>query len=256
MERYRFCLATWNLDRPSERHRAQLDTVHEQLHKIGADVWVLVETDDGIDLSATHQPFSSQPVAGYHRPEEHWVTVWSKWPGAQVDTYDGTVAVCVDISAPIGRLLVYGTVLPYHGDKGAGGHAPSWAEQYRVIPLQGADWRRLRAEYPEHLLCVAGDLNQSRDGRRWSGRQWYGTTRARTLLTQQLEAAQLECATNLDFVERGELTSRSTVMHLCLDARLHDRRPPCTAWFSTDGAGRPVSDHNGVHVDLSGQGHG
>lgn len=60
-----------------------------------------------------------------------------------------TVAALVD--SPIGPLVVYGTVLPWHCDRGDAPGDPSprnWEEHHRVIPLQAAEWKRLAEENP------------------------------------------------------------------------------------------------------------
>lgn len=191
----RLRIATWNLERPRRTSLGKIPFLLERIQAVNADVWVLTETNTVIDLSASHQPIASTPVASLHKSGENWTTIWSRYPVRPLPTYDPSIAVCGEIDSPAGPLIVYGTVLPYHADRVHTGNAKSWSEHYRVIPLQAAEWRTLRASFPIHRFCVAGDLNQSRDGRRWSGRQWYGTAKGRDLLTSELESAGLKCVT-------------------------------------------------------------
>jgi len=241
-----FRIATWNLERPRRGSHRKTAQLLDRIATIDAAVWILTETNAVIDLSATHVAMASTPVEGLHSPGENWTTIWSRYPARPVPTCDPDIAVCADVDSPIGPLVVYGTVLPYHADRGPTGDATTWSEHYRVTALQGADWRRLRAAYPEHGFCVAGDLNQSRDGRRWNGRQWYGTSRGRDLLSAELHEVGMVCATEEDLVAAGKLETRSTIDHVCLDAASCSRVRRVGAWEPGRGDGVRLSDHNGV----------
>jgi hypothetical protein len=247
----RMRIATWNLEKPRLTSNRKIPFILDRLREIDADVWVLTETGSTIDLSATHHAVASVPILGYHSAGENWTTVWSRWPSRRIETYDDTIAACAEFDSPLGPWIVYGTVLPYHADRVYSGEATTWSEHYRVIPLQGRDWRAIRAGHPEHRFCVAGDLNQSRDGRRWNGRQWYGTAAGRDLLTRELASADLVCVTEQDFVESGDLTTRSSIDHICLDAH-SAARVRVGAWEAGVGDGVRLSDHNGVWVDVIG----
>ena len=39
-------------------------------------------------------------------------------------------------ATPLGKVLVYGTVMPWSSDRGLTGAAPYWAEHHRVVPEQ------------------------------------------------------------------------------------------------------------------------
>ena len=93
--------------------------------------------------------------------------LWSRWPiTRRLDTSNPERTVAVEIAAPVGPLLVYGTVLPWGGDPGPDAACPAkgWSEMDRVLPLQLAEWRRLRGTHPEVALVVAGDLNMNFGG--------------------------------------------------------------------------------------------
>jgi hypothetical protein len=246
-------IATWNLERPRLGSHRKLPGILARIAEVDADVWVLTETNDvAVDVSATH-PYrvSSEPVGAYHAPGERWTTVWSRWEAERVETGDLTVTACARVATPSGMMLVYGTVLPYHADRGRAGTARTWEEFLRVTPLQAEEWRTLRDRFPDDRFCVAGDLNQSLDGRRWTGRLWYGTARTREVLGEGLRGAGLGCVTGHDLVEAGWLTSRSSIDHVCLDAASAGEVVEVGAWEAGagEGGGR-LSDHNGVWVDL------
>ncbi|HEX6535479.1 MAG TPA: endonuclease/exonuclease/phosphatase family protein [Gemmatimonadaceae bacterium] len=246
-------LATWNLERPRRGSVRRLPGLRARIATIDADVWVLTETnDEAVDLSASHpHRVSTDPIPGLHTSGERWTTIWSRLPAMRLETYDSQIAACARLDAPGGRLLVYGTVLPYHADAGRSGRAKPWKEFRRIVPRQRADWERLRAEFPDDRLCVAGDLNQSLDERRWHGRQWYGAASTRALLLDALAAARLTCVTAHDLVATGHLSTQSTIDHICIDLALADRVRTVGAWEAGCGDGVRLSDHNGVYVELA-----
>jgi hypothetical protein len=253
-------IATWNLNRA--RPRRNLPGLLAQIHQIEAHVWVLTETNDQtIDLSRTH-PYrvSTLPVAGLHSSDERWTTIWSQYPTEPIASYDSYVAACGRVVAPLGPLLVYGTVLPWQFDKGPTGKAKGWTEFQRVLQLQQKDWEQLHPKPVDTLdrrerFCVAGDLNQSLDGRRWkvcNNREFYGSKALREALLRALDAADLECVTQNDLVAAGHLTTRSSVDHICLSAAMVEGAI-VGAWEAAHGEeGRQITDHNGVYVDLPG----
>ncbi len=108
---------------------------------------------------------------------------------------------------------------------------------------------RLQAEFPGHSLCIAGDFNQSRDGHRWgkSKRQWYGSNKGRELLTNALTECGVNCVTETDSVAEGQLHSKSSVDHICIDHHLSPS-VKASAWEAGMVVSKRLSDHNGVYV--------
>lgn len=240
-------IATWNLERPDP---ADVDVNHARMEKIrdvGADLWILTETHEVIDLSETHHGAATTPSSRKPRPGEACATVWSRWPILRrIDTSDPSEAVCVEVAHTDGPLLVYGSIIAYAGYKGPDGNSPMWAQHYRFIEWHGRDWKRLRAEFPEHRVITGGDYNQNRDGARW-----YGTNKGRRLLSSALLDAGLKCVTEEDFVESGKLQNRHTVDHLCMDETLASRVVGVDVWERVSANGVRLSDHCGVLVDLA-----
>lgn len=158
----------------------------------------------------------------------------------------GSLPALVDTS--IGRLVVYGTVLPWANEPGddPDRKAKMWQVHEDEIARQGAQWRLLRDQYPDFPLIVAGDFNQDRDGS-----HWYGTGRVRSLLTAVLDQAGLRCVTSLDAVDAGLLTGHHLIDHICVSEGLLERFEPVVhCWEPTNSAGVRMSDHPIVAIDL------
>lgn len=92
-------------------------------------------------------------------------------------------------------------------------------------------------------MCIAGDLNQSRDH---SG--WYEEKQSVEMLSAALRDLSLVCVTEENFQEKG--LSRSTVDHICLSESLVPYKVSVKPWEGTTPTGEKMSDHNGVFVDL------
>lgn len=208
---------------------------------------MLTETHDRVALpgyTAAHsgpRPFSVQGG--------RWVSIWSRLPLLNaVDVHDPNRSVAACIASPFGELLVYGTVLPWQTDVGEPPLEPrpnGWTEQYRAIPLQGEDWKRLKAAHADAHLIVAGDLNISLGGPRY-----YGTGQGRALLGEAMSAAGLVCATAFDCVTRGML-QHPAIDHVLLPSDLSNRAKVVAAWEGRTPAGTRLSDHSGLVVEIT-----
>jgi endonuclease/exonuclease/phosphatase family metal-dependent hydrolase len=236
-------IATWNLERPKVSGWTKNQHRLNQIQKINADIWVLTETHKAIQLQ-NYQSVGSQTFEGYHEIGERLSTIWSRWKVlSQISTFDPRWAVCTEIDSPFGNLIVYGTVLPYANDKGVSGTSKRWEEHRRSIQYHHEDWLRIRQQYPNHPICIAGDFNQSRDQ---SG--WYEDKQSVDMLSAALEDLSLACLTEKDFQEKG--LSRSTVDHICLSKTLEPQVLEVDVWEGTTPEGKRMSDHNGIFVDL------
>lgn len=152
------------------------------------------------------------------------------------------------ITSPIGPIVVYGTVVAYaheptHDD---GRAARAWEVHGAEIDRQAADWLRLRERYPDLPVVVAGDMNQGRDGRRWS----YGTAVHRAALTEAFTRAGLRSLTDVDLVETGDITERGHVEHIAVSETL-ELVGAVEAWDRRDAVGALLSDHPTLAVDLA-----
>jgi hypothetical protein len=224
---------TWNVQyyaRGAAKNRASLDL----LNSWNADVWVLTETHDDLDLSTSHVAIHSEQRCP--TPGGRWTTIWTSFPLIErIPTAGGA-----------GELIIYGTVLPWNGDTGLDPTRPArgWDEFYRVVPLQGHKWASLRNRYPGATLIVAGDLNQD-----LGGRHYYGTKACRTLLRTQLGTASLDCLTTTDRFGPGSL-QHPPIDHVCAGPGRDTSFTTKPCGRNNDVNGVRLSDHGGTLVSL------
>ena len=67
-------------------------------------------------------------------------------------------------ATPLGKVLVYGTVMPWSSDRGLSGAEPNWTEHHRVVSEQVKEWRELRDRHSDAAICVVGDFNMTLGG--------------------------------------------------------------------------------------------
>lgn len=228
-----FRVGTWNVERaPASRCSRQ----RQELEGADADVWVLTETRDALDLAPAYRPVSSEA-----RPKgERWVTLWSRLPLIHVlEVRDPVRTVAALYEGPAGPVVVYGTVLPWHADRGTDGLARNWTEHHRVIPEQAEEWAALAARYPNATLCVAGDYNTD-----LADSHIYGTKQGRALLESGLAAAGLRCATRT-----VATLADPPIDHVSVSGA--GRTAVVAAWEGTVGDEK-LSDHSAVVVEVSG----
>ena len=237
-------IATWNLERPRSGGTKKNTAIESRMATINADVWILTETNEVISVDGfTAVP--SPPVSGYHAAGENFTTVVSRWPvQRRLPTSEPSLSVCVEVMAPTGPWIVYGTIIPYANYRGVDGTSKRWVEHRKSIEARRLDWVRLRAEHPDHSFVVAGDFNQSRDG---SG--WYEDPESVMALTGALSESSLACVTQGDLSSEFKL-GRSTIDHICLGGGLVRKRVHVGAWPGTTESGVRISDHNGVYVNV------
>ena len=218
----------------------------EKIREVNADLWVLTKTSSVITIDG-YDSLASGRDDDFHAPGENYSTIWSRWPILRrVETFDPSFAVCAEIETPAGPMIVYGTIITYANDRGSDGKARRWEEHRKSIQNHDADWYSLRKKFPDHLFCIAGDFNQSRDG---SG--WYEDADSIKLLSAALERNQLVCVTEDDLRAKGGiLLSRSSIDHICLSRSLARKSVSLDAWEGTTVDGCRMSDHNGVVIDI------
>jgi endonuclease/exonuclease/phosphatase family metal-dependent hydrolase len=235
-------IGTWNVEYAAgqEKNERRLRRIHE----MDCDVWILTETHDDLDLGAGHHKVSTtQRVTG--RAGARWTTIWSRFPISEVvPVEDSNRTVAALLATSTGPLLVYGTVLPWHSDRGPSADAKSWVEHHRVVPMQAREWRQLQDAFPDAALCVAGDLNMN-----LGGPHYYGTVTGRRMLRAGLEEANLVCLTETERIPAGRLR-HGPIDHICISKHLACE-PVVDAWEGTDGDGVSLSDHSGLAVSLA-----
>jgi len=239
-------VGTWNVEYAAGADRNALRLA--RLQQVPADIWVLTETHDDLDLSETHVAVSTeQRPTG--RAGGRWTTIWSRQKVlARIEVRDPVRTVAALVQTSMGPVAVYGTVLPWHSDPGPGEHrAKNWTEQDRVLQIQLAEWRAIRADLgPDVPLIVAGDLNMSLGGPRY-----YGTKRGEAALREGLAELGLGCATEYDRLAPGAL-QHSPIDHIVVPEPWLPRTRIAAAWEGTNEAGRKLSDHSGLVVEVEG----
>lgn len=259
-ETYR--IANWNLERPLKPTK-KIKLAIQKIKEINPDICILTETSSLVHLGEEY--FISQTKEFADSPGEQWSAIWSKWPiTKEIQTFDPRRATCALIASPFGDIIIYATIIPYHNagviEGGKYSYAPKkysvWQMHKEDIILQGDDWLRISADHPGIPLCVAGDFNQTRDGKKGG----YGTNETRDLLTKTLEICHLSCVTNEDFGENGKLnpdprkgTTRRNIDHICIsknwDVDLNNLF--VGAWDNFTEDGTYMTDHNGVYLEFS-----
>lgn len=243
-------IGTWNLDHASNSSRPIAAQI-EQMRKIDADIWVLTETCEKVDLS--EDGYVSITPHSKNIYDKYWSTIWSRWGNFhQIDCYDNETAVCAQITTPLGNLIIYGTIITYHGYKGPQGDSPAWAEHERAIACHGNDWRSIQDKYAGIPFFVAGDFNQTRDG----SVKTYGTKLGRELLGEELRKNHLTCLTTENFGSSGKLKvdpskgwARNNIDHICMTDGAF-QQSYVGAWDHFTESAIYLSDHNGVYVDV------
>ena len=232
-------IGTWNVEYASAARNPRRLSL---LHAANADIWVLTETQDGLDLGGNYNAVNSDPQP---RTKEsvRWVSIWSRFALLEpVKVRDSDRTAAALYATAQGKLLVYGTVLPWHSDPGPS-NAANWSEHYRVIPEQAAEWKALVGRYPDAALCVAGDLNMN-----LGGKQTYGTARGRELLKKGIANAGLACVTHTEQVPSGKLVEPH-IDHICLPHSWAERAQVVDAWPGTIDRER-LSDHSAIVVEV------
>ncbi|MEI7646530.1 MAG: endonuclease/exonuclease/phosphatase family protein [Chloroflexales bacterium] len=255
-------IATWNLDRAAATPNVRTQAMHEQIPAVKADIWVLTETHEGFALSG-YRPLST-PDASRQQKGRKTTMLWVRedwamqeipvfpnlperedpartWPSFTVSSRDTAPAVCAIVETPGGKLLVYGTVITYFGDKGPWGTTGNHQEQLRSTKAHHQDWDRLRNAYPELPFIVAGDFDATCDERNYPAKKTCDALRA------AIAENGLVC-----------LSKAHKIDHICVSA---EHCGPCDVlifhptYFSPwSNKTVTVSDHHGVAVTVTVQG--
>lgn len=245
-------IANWNLERifPSCR---RLPAMQHYFDLVGADVWFLTEAHEKVSPHEDFFPCISGEPDRASKDGERWVTIWSRWPIEPLDSYASDSARCVVgriADSPLGELILYGTVLPWtnewRGIPGAGGQAFEAA-----LALQKEDWLRLKQDFPNATLIVAGDFNQ--DLAPW---HYYGSKKKRSLLESALVECKLIALTSgLDDPIGRDSPPMACIDHICISAGSDWVLESTTRWPDFPKPVASLSDHFGVNVRLGNRNH-
>ncbi len=235
-------IGTWNVEYAAGAEKNARR--RRRLEQTDCDIWVLTETYDDLSPGAEYfAAHSAQRSTG--RKGGRWATIWSRYPIVQrLPVEDEHRTVAAMLRCPGGPLIVFGTVLPWHDDRGPERNAPNWAEFYRVAAGQAAEWAALCRAHPEAGLCVAGDLNMN-----LGGKHHYGTVKGRAMLRAGMVEAGLTCVTEWDRLPEGALR-HSPIDHIAVSSDLASGAHLAAAWEGADADGVRLSDHSGLAIEL------
>lgn len=251
-------IANWNVERPKIGTK-KTKLVIEQINKINADIFILTETSNAINLKPFYKAVKSIPFD--RNPNEQWVTIWSKWEiKKEIETFDNKRTTCALIKAPIGDLIIYGTIIPYHmagvsGKRYEFSGYKAWELHEEDIIRQSNDWKKIQSENNNIPFFVIGDFNQTRDNLP----KGYGTISGRDLLTKKLKETELTCLTGIDFSKTKQLSIdikkgkvRRNIDHICVSTNWLNslENYEIGAWDNFDKNGNYMSDHNGVYLEF------
>lgn len=239
-------ILNWNVERPQLSSTMNQRKAKKAL-SFSPDLIVLTETSVAIDLGSEFEsiltlpskrkPGDGEAVAGISFRKDRFSVV------QQIETADPAEAVCLLLNAPHQNLLVYASIIPYHGYRGKDQASRFWEEHQRAIEWHGSDWKKIREQFAFVPFIAAGDYNQHRDG---VGK--YGSTKVRQQLGKAFDDAGLVCVTETDFKSTNGL-SRRNVDHVALSNDLFANLEDVSAWEGKDDNGQ-LSDHNGITVDI------
>jgi endonuclease/exonuclease/phosphatase family metal-dependent hydrolase len=144
-------IATWNLERPN-KSTYKNQSIIDCLTKIDADILILTETNEIINLGNTYNYFhTSKLEEPYYKEGERRVSIYTKYNSIEViNTFRDDTSICIKLETPIGDLAVYGTVIGIHGNR----------RESFVADLneQLIDFTRIAKS---NNFCICGDLNMT-----------------------------------------------------------------------------------------------
>lgn len=235
-------IGTWNVEYAAGAAKNERRVA--RMREADAAIWVLTETHDTLVLGPEYHVLSTGQRP-HGRSGGRWVAIASVFPFTRrIPTRDPVRTVAGMIDHPLGAVIIYGTVMPWHTDPGPTGDSRNWGEHHRVLPEQAAEWPALRAAYPGVHLCAAGDFNTD-----LGGAHYYGTKQGRAALVDGLRAADLVCLTSTDRVPDGWL-EHPPIDHVCVSAPLSAGASVVDAWNGTTSDDVRLSDHSAIVVEI------
>jgi endonuclease/exonuclease/phosphatase family metal-dependent hydrolase len=233
-------IGTWNVaygrgTRPNERRR-------NQMAEYDADVWILTETHDDLSPGPDYKAVHARQRADEARDVvegSRWVSVWSRvgFLARAIPLTDPqrTVAGLIDLSP--GRLLVYGTVLPWGNDRSRAGMTGE-------LDRQAPEWSALPKQF-DARCCVAGDFNVN-----LGGPHYYGSETNKAAVRSCLKRAGLEPVTDYDHTKEHR-PEHGVIDHVAVSRQAAGDAEVVAVFGPRNNSDEPMSDHFGVVVDVN-----
>ena len=237
-------LATWNVAMPlSARRRAAIRTY---LDAQQADVWVLTETHEALTPGYAFSHSSANGCDGTSHKEQHWVTIWSRYPLERLETSDRERTAAVRVTPDSGDcFVIYGTVLPWRGSAWRGHPSREGVAFREALAVQTADWRQIMVDFSEDELFVIGDLNQAMAG----PPHYYGSLANRAKLEAALSEAKLVALTaGTGDPVRRDSPPCACIDHICARRDSSWRARTAVRWPKAAVPPPALSDHFGISI--------
>lgn len=220
MERKNLRIATWNVERL--KHKKDLEKIKNICNELNADIFVLTETDEQINLN--HKNFFQTEKlqdANFYKETENRVTIFTNYDAVKCySTFNEFTSVCVEFETELGNLLVYGTIIGIYGNRN---------ENFKQDLLkQIEDFKILSAKN----ICIVGDFNCSFTD------NYYFANFGRNTLLKTFSDLKIELLTK-NCVE--------CIDHIAISKKfLSDKKYNFTEWNIE----KNLSDHKGIFVDI------
>jgi exonuclease III len=215
-------IATWNIERQSKSSK-RFYSIIETLKTINADILILTETNEEIDLGEQYSVFhTSKPTESFYKESETRVTIFSKYLSVgKIETFRSDTSICSILQTQFGELAVYGTIIGNYGNR-----LPSFEED---LEKQILDFVKISKS---SNLCISGDLNISFSD------NFYFTYEGRDKLNNTFDKLDLE-----------NLTSpiRNNIDHIVLPKRFIEKKQVFKEFWNDN---YELCNHIGVAVTL------
>jgi endonuclease/exonuclease/phosphatase family metal-dependent hydrolase len=216
-------IATWNIKRPKQNDK-EIPLIIDILRNINADILVLTETNEFLDLDNGYNCFHSENAKeNYYKVGEKRVSIYSKYNSIRyIKTFREDTSICQTLQTPFGNLAVYATIIGIEGNR-----KPNFKED---LEQQLLDFDKVASE---NNLCICGDFNVS------FGDNYYFTKSGRQKLNNSFEKLGLK-----------NLTSEipQNIDHIVLTKNFIAGK---TITFDTWNLDKKLSDHIGVSITIA-----
>jgi exonuclease III len=219
-------IATWNLERPT-KNGYRTSRILQYLRKLNADILILTETNEFIDLGNEYESFHTENFLGpFYNPGDRQVSIFSKYPVARhISTFRADTSLCLEINTPLGEIIIYATIIGNFGNKG---------DQFKLdLEKQILDFQSIGKT---KNFCIIGDFNISFSD------NIYFTKEGREKLKNSFELLGMKIMTE-------QITNN--IDHIVLKKDFFENRKIMNGfWNAIENKKERLSDHKGVYVEI------
>lgn len=213
-------IATWNVERL--KHKSNLEKIKNICNELNADIFVLTETDEQINLN--HKNFFQTPKfhdKNFYKITDNRVTIFTNYNFVKTySTFDKFTAICIELETEFGNLLVYGTIIGIFGNRN---------KNFKIDLLKQIEDFKILSE---KNICIVGDFNLS------FADNYYFTNFGRNNLLQTFSALNIEILTK---------NCAECIDHIAISKNfLMNKKFTCSEWNFD----KKLSDHKGIFVDI------